>query len=361
MLRSAPLSYLLGGLLLFVGAGVVTNCDVTSTESSEDTGRNCSIDTDHLREGAERGSIVALSNPKAVGPESEAVSDLRDDDRVIALLGADPPLAVPRKLLNQHEIVNLEWNDRSVAITHCPLTVSSLAFDRSVVDGAKFGVSGLLFHNNLVMFDKREDQSLWPQMSRRATCGSSAGTSMEMVPVLDLRWEHWRTLHPDTRVLPVRVSGQNTRSVARNAPRPRTGTSTGQHRKQSTPSGLVLGLPGRGQIRGDEGPKVNSGGIAFPFRRLATDTGARVVRVSSGTVLFWSQDARTAMVYESSSRFLVDGGQILDEDTGSVWTIEGRAVEGPRKGDQLRPVSSAYVALWSAWSNFNPETNVWAP
>jgi len=354
--RSSP--FLLP-LLLFAVA--IVGCDGASTNEASEDGRNCTIDTEHLREGAQRGSIEAISDPRVVGPDAEEVSDLRDDDRVIALLIDGTPLAVPRKLLNQHEVVNLDWENRSLAVTYCPLTGSSLAFDRDVIGGAEFEVSGLLFHDNLVMVDERSNESLWPQMSRQATCGANAGSLLEMVPVLDLRWGHWRELHPNTRVLPVRVSAA-TESETSASSRGREHSSAQVHRqqraKQSLPSGSVLGLPGASQI-GTDPQKAGSAGIAFAFRDLSTEAGARVVEVSSNRVLFWSESARAAMVYRSSDDFSVENGDIVDDRTGSVWAVDGRAVSGPRRGERLEPVSSAFVALSSAWFDFHPDSAVW--
>ena len=351
-------SALLFPLLLF--AVVSAGCDGTSANEASEDGRNCTIDTDHLRGGTERGAIEAISDPAVVGPNDDRVSDLRDDDRVIALLVDGRPLAVPRKLLNQHEVVNFEWANRQLAVTYCPLTGSSLAFDREKVDGAEFDVSGLLFHDNLVMVDARDGESLWPQMSRRATCGPNTGTSLDMVPVLDLQWGHWRSLHPNTRVLPVRV--QSTESNSSPEPPAQTQVSsrgTADAEKQSEPSGPVLGLPGFSQAGGGGVEKSSTDGIAFSFRDLSTDAGARVIEVSSNQVLFWKEEARAAMVYRSSKDFSVENGNIVDAETGSAWAIDGRAVDGVREGERLEPVASAYVAMGSAWFDFHPDSAVW--
>lgn len=44
--------------------------------------------------------------------------------------------------------MNLRIGERDLAVTHCPLTGSSLVFDRAAIGGAELGVSGLLFKNN---------------------------------------------------------------------------------------------------------------------------------------------------------------------------------------------------------------------
>jgi len=332
----------------------VSGCDRSPTGQSEKPLANC-IDTENLEKGAERGSIVALTNPPVRDPEQ--VDNLQDSDRVVALLAGDTPLAVPRKLLNQHEVVNLDhWLDTPITITHCPLTKSSLAFDRSAVDGAEFRVSGLLFHDNLVMIDERENDSLWPQMQRSALCGSASGTSLDMVPVLDLKWGHWRSLHPNTSVLPVTVNGNRVGAGGPERPAPSRRTESA-----AAPSGRVLGLPGASL--GEDVPKAAArGGVAVPFQALNEGGAVRAVELSDeGPVVFWRRAAQAAMAFSSSASFSVtEEEHIVDDATGSVWTLDGRAIEGRRAGDQLPPVETAYVALWSAWSDFHSNTDVWS-
>jgi hypothetical protein len=114
---------------------------------------------------ATRDGIPALTDPELVTPDSPWVEYLLPTDRVIGLEIDRQFLAVPHNILWWHEIVN--FNDLGLAVTYCPLTGSSMVFRRDVVQGAEFGVSGLLFKNNLVMFDRAAvggEDSLWPQM-----------------------------------------------------------------------------------------------------------------------------------------------------------------------------------------------------
>ena len=78
------------------------------------------------------------------------------------------PYAVPLNVLRYHEIVNATFETDGglldLAVTHCPLTGSSMVFDRAAAGGAEFGVSGILYQSNLVMYDRNTSESLWPQM-----------------------------------------------------------------------------------------------------------------------------------------------------------------------------------------------------
>jgi hypothetical protein len=52
-----------------------------------------------------------------------------------------------------------------------------------------------------------------------------------------------------------------------------------------------------------------------------------------------------------------DGG-FRDLQTGTLWSVEGRAVEGPQTGKALKPLDFVSVK-WNAWSGFHPHTKVY--
>ena len=70
------------------------------------------------------------------------------------------------------------------------------------MDGApqNFGVSGLLFDNNLILFDRRTD-SLWSQMRLESICGALSGTKPPLLPVVQSTWAAWKALYPETTVV----------------------------------------------------------------------------------------------------------------------------------------------------------------
>jgi hypothetical protein len=351
-------------------AAVLAACDAGPSSRSarppETDGNlieDCLLSASNLIDsGVARDGIPALTDPPLVGPTADEADYLADSSRVIGLLVGDTPLAVPHNILWRHEIINLnDWAGRPIAVTYCPLTGSSLAFDRSAVDGAEFGVSGLLLDNNLVMFDRRDDESLWPQMIRGARCGPATGTRLEMIPVVEMRWNRWKALHPETQVLS-RETGHRFSYGPRSYP-------YGPYEQIDNESLLYEETP----IDGRRPPKERvlgipaglEGGVALPFRALDNGAAARVVEVAVGgrtAVVFWDRAAQGAMAFEApTASFTVTDGQIVDDETGSVWTVEGRAVDGPREGERLTPIREAYVAFWFAWAAFQSDTAVWTP
>jgi len=358
-----------GGGNGLVGTGT-SGTGTSGTGSGNGTGAlpkveasNCNVDISRFTDGGvPPDGIPSLFNPKMVGKD-EIGDFLTDDSRVIGFFAGGNAFAVPHNILWWHEISNMDVEGEKLAITYCPLTGSSMAFDRAVIDGRTFGVSGLLFQNNQTMYDRSAEVSLWPQMNRSAGCGARTGTPLTMYPVLEMTWSGWKSLHPETRVV---------------------SSETGFNRNY-TPSGYPYGnyedinnatlLDSRTGIDRRRPPKeralgipTDKGGLVFPFGIL-DETGApvRIVRANvSGedVIVFWDSVRKGAMAYYpqhagQALTFSSDGGKILDNETGSQWRVDGQAIAGSLKGVQLEPVADAYVAFWFAWAAFQPNIKVW--
>lgn len=63
-----------------------------------------------------------------------------------------------------------------------------------------FGVSGLLYKANVLMYD-RQTESLWSQVRRKAVAGPLTGAKLKVLPSTLTTWEKWRKKHPETHVL----------------------------------------------------------------------------------------------------------------------------------------------------------------
>ena len=57
----------------------------------------------------------------------------------------------------------------------------------------------------------------------------------------------------------------------------------------------------------------------------------------------------------------VRNGAFVDLETGSQWSIEGKALSGPLVGNSLSKVPEAYVSFWFAFSQFYPDLHLWLP
>jgi hypothetical protein len=74
-------------------------------------------------------------------------------------------------------------------------------YDRNVGEQTlSFGVSGRLYHSNLLLYDRQTD-SLWSQITAEAVAGRMTGAKLRTVPFMMTTWREWRQQHPHSRVV----------------------------------------------------------------------------------------------------------------------------------------------------------------
>jgi hypothetical protein len=64
----------------------------------------------------------------------------------------------------------------------------------------RFGVSGLLYKSNVLMYDQ-QTESLWSQVLQRAVTGPKTDTKLTRLPSTLTTWGKWKKTHPTTDVL----------------------------------------------------------------------------------------------------------------------------------------------------------------
>ena len=108
-------------------------------------------------------------------------------DLVIGLSLHGEARAYPLEILALHEVCNDTLGGEPILVTYQPLCDSAVVFERRV-DGhtREFGVSGLLYNSNLLMYDRHpeqpQDESLWSQLQFRALAGPAAAQHATLRP-----------------------------------------------------------------------------------------------------------------------------------------------------------------------------------
>ncbi len=151
-----------------------------------------------LRGGPARDGIPALDAPAVVSAEK---APWDDQEKVVGVVVGGEARAYPLSILVWHELVNDELGGQPILVSYCPLCGTALTFDRRL-NGAtrRFGVSGLLYQSDLLMFD-RQSESLWSQIGAEAVAGPLLGQRLRLLRSKLERWGSWRRAHPDTTVL----------------------------------------------------------------------------------------------------------------------------------------------------------------
>lgn len=318
------------------------------------------IPDSELRRGAAKDGIPAITVPAFATDWSSVKATLGDEELVVGIEVDGRARAYPLAVLNWHEIVNDDFGG-PLLVTYCPLCASGVVADRTV-DGKvrTFGVSGLLWQSDLVMYDT-ESESLWSQLLATAIQGPLTGNELTLRPSTVTTWGEWRDAHPKTEVLlppPMSdtVKGFQTRNYDRNpyvgydrSERVGIGYNTDVDGRLH-PKAMVVGVTSGGVSRAYPLETVQQAGVVndtvgdLPVVVAATNSGSLVayVRRVDGTVLTFERD-----------------GDALVAD-GSRWSlVTGTALDGPHEGVRLARANDRSQLFWFAWADFHPGTDIY--
>lgn len=384
--------------------------------------------TEIHRGGPPPQGIPAIGFPgmDGVAPATVDPAFVSQDEASAWLGGREPVILVdlggqrkvyPLQILMWHEIANDRVGGVPVAVTFCPLCNSALVFDLRVpldpqglealreraaargeeldakpvqadlaaslsdlrhgadvvatVEVGGFGVSGLLYASNLLMFDPVTG-TLWSQAIGEGAVGALAGAELVRYGAPIVAFDEAREVAPEAGVMD-RPAGFSRRYGTN----PYVG-----YDDVDTPAFLFRGeaddrlLPKQRVVSIDAATPV-----AYPFSHLSEVGIVHDVVNGRGIVVAWragtatalggsriasSEDVGTASVFETALngrelRFEpADDGALRDVQTGTVWDVTGRAVSGPLEGERLTPVIHDQT-LWFSWAAFRPDTEIRRP
>lgn len=160
------------------------------------------IPVDEVKDGGPgKDGIPSIDNPKFLDVSDTQTSFIENNDLVIGIKVGDEIRAYPHLILDWHEIVNDQFNTDNITLNYCPLTGTAFGW-RSLVNGStsQFGVSGLLYNANLILYDRNTD-SRWSQLKLQCVNGPQIGDFPELHQVIETNWETWKLLYPNSKVL----------------------------------------------------------------------------------------------------------------------------------------------------------------
>lgn len=317
-----------------------------------------------------RDAIPPIDNPRF---EAVSESDWIEDQEPGVLIEIEGDARFyPLSVMTRHEIVNDEIAEVPVAVTYCPLCNTALVFDRRFEgETLRLGVSGLLRNSDLVMWDD-VTQTLWQQVTGEAIVGKHAGESLTPLASAIVRWADFRDTHPDGQALSSDqgfglVYGSNPYEFYSSRGRPYNFYS-GEIDDRFPALERVVGI------------SVNGIDKAYPFSLI---NKVRVVHDNLGgqeLVVFWgasdTADALdsgliadaigigTGIVYNpvvdgERLTFVASGDtEFVDNETGTTWSILGKATIGELAGEELELLPHRNE-FWFAWQAFFPDAEVW--
>ena len=218
-----------------------------------------------------------------------------------------------------------------------------------------FGVSGKLWKNALVMYD-RQTGSLWSHMTGEALEGPYKGQKLEMMAAVPIvKWKTWRDAHPDTRVLSIRGREDQRRDNYWDYhSSSRTGLFPTEHEdKRLYRKDLVIGVR-LGEIQKAYSTDKDDWKSGKKGRwKLIQDTVGE-----TPVLVYHDPDNYATAVYdrrvagETLSFADTVEGYSAEDASGNTWNM--LTGSGP-EGKQLRPVPHMNI-YWFAWVDFYPNT-----
>ena len=160
-------------------------------------------ETQIFKGGPAKDGIPAIDQPRFLSVRKARF--MKNDDRLLGIEIAGIARAYPIKILNWHEVVNDRIGREAFSITYCPLCGTGMAFSaRLGNEKLDFGVSGLLYNSDVLLYD-RQSHSLWSQIMQQAVTGKHKGAMLTRLPLTHTTWANWKKLYPETKVLSTRT------------------------------------------------------------------------------------------------------------------------------------------------------------
>ena len=154
--------------------------------------------------GAASDGIPAINEPEFVVHSNKQIITsglLQDNDELIIVSIDGTTKIYPVKILNYHEIINDNIANEYFSVCYAPFTGTSSVWNRSF--GAariQFGVSGLVYNNNILMFD-RSTNSYWNQILEVSVNGAFLSTKPERLSYFRTTWKTWREVGSSHMIL----------------------------------------------------------------------------------------------------------------------------------------------------------------
>ena len=231
----------------------------------------------------------------------------------------------------------------------------------TTVDGRvlNFHLSGIN-NPNFIMRDE-ETGTWWQQVSGKALHGPLQGRQLKGVFHDEISFAIWKRENPQGRVL----RPDEKIAAANRYEAPDWEAKVGRMRVVPE-TDIDKRLPGRTLVMG---VSIDGKSVAYPLSALQKQSPIVDMVGSVPIVVVLGDDKRSVRVFERT----VDGRrleffqktekeqagvQLIDAETGSTWTFEGKAIAGPLAGRQLKKVF-VLEDYWFDWRIYHPETTIY--
>jgi len=317
------------------------------------------IKDDLYETGVAHGDIPAIYGAQYVSVMDASMS-MAPSDHVFIVFFPTGPKIYPQRILVWHEVVNELIQGVPYIVTYSPIT-GSLAVYLARLNNVSlvFDNQGSLYNNNSVLID-RNTGSLWLQMLGMAFDGPLTGRGLTPIPAWWTTWAFASALYPDAPVL----------APPRGAKKPYGRDPYGSYAStDSYYSSETIMYPLTHPKDSRMYPKTRVFGLEYASAFVAIDdvavTQLGLINFHVGaTPMLAVYDPRIGVirvfnrfVWNEEALFAVENGTLIDIETRTIWSFDGKALKGKLTSASLEEYFGI-TAFWFAWAALHPETFV---
>jgi len=306
--------------------------------------------------GPGKDGIPSIDNPKFIDISQTNPAFLNDSDLVIGTVNGSEAKAYPHVILDWHEVVNDKINEDFITINYCPLTGTAFGWE-SKANGTKssFGVSGLLYNTNLILYDRNTDSN-WSQLRLQCVNGTLISNKPILVSVVETNWGTWKKLYPNTKVLSTDTGFNRTYG---NYPYGDYRTNQNFFLFTAIPSNDAL--PNKDRIYA-----ILDGDKSKVYQFSDFENGKVFIDEFNKKKYLIVGNENLINAFELSDELLdldfeygFNNSEVFFKDNeGNKWSIFGKAIDGPRKNEVIK-VSRSVVSYWFAIAAFYPNPEIY--
>lgn len=358
------------------GAAQIQNPRNLEYSWSTDTSKR-TVELSELTLAAAKDELQTLNYPKFIS-KSDHHNHFYPHEPVVVITHEGRAKAYPLSLLTPFELANDSFGGQELMVTYCPMCNAAVVFNRTVNYNGEnhllnFGISGILMHNDMVMYD-RNTHSWWEQLMGTAIAGELSGTTMEFMPSMLISVKDFFDRFPDGQIM----SPEKIKMVKSHHHRAFHHMEHDSSKLESTfflPEKTDPRLPPLERVLDIH---IQDHITIYPYHMLAKEQvinqefdgvnfsifyHGETVSVLDEDKLNHSKHVGSATAFRTQVdgkvlTFKKDGDYFKDDQTGSIWDITGYCREGEMKGKQLWliPHSNHFAFAFLA---FFPESEIY--
>ena len=268
--------------------------------------------------------------PEATNPTLTPISEVNNinDDSIVAIVSFDNEVKIyPLSKIHEYETVNDQINNNLYTVSFCPITQSTINFNRIHKDKTlTFRASGFLYKENLVMLDTNTD-SYWSQMLLQSIKGPYTYQDIETYTLVETTWKTAKNYF-NTALVFTENSIQSSKNAKQYFSTKPTNESIQNNEKVF---GVINKLNGK-----------NTSASIYRYSDFRDKIKLYNNTSNTKTVIVGSEKLKFITAFLNEENYTFDTVQnefpiIFKDSNGNKWDVFGKAISGPNKGEYLKP------------------------